>query len=418
MKKVLSQIPFLDTLFIIIVGGVLSYELLFRDLQTFIYLSAGLLTALVLNFIPEKKGLVKTLLCITAPIAVVVLNQNTFHLSLTYLVGINFATLYFQIKHFEDKFFNNHLINIILISNLIFLDSLSKFRGFNKLDIENVSLSIIAAIIFNLIVFVACAMFNMVAINNLKKHSEESIRALKVFFPLIILITGYLYASQMFFKEIGIELIFMPLICGAVAATGNQLLKPNSFINNIMDVCLLIILPFRISGFVGITLAMLTAILFIEMTKRLIFQEESSARENIYKYFPLSFIFALTEIRENQGIITRFNLVSGYQLGWILIGIITSVYSYKYLQKLREFLVENEILKTFALVGSLFTIAIFTIIINLGRDEGIISLTLSSVIYLVLLSVLDYEKHKKEIRIANSVATCIGVLSFLILTKL
>jgi hypothetical protein len=177
-------------------------------------------------------------------------------------------------------------------------------------------------------------------------------------------------------------------------------------------------MPFRIGGFLGVILAMLTSILFLDLSKRLIFKEDFSARETIYKYFPLSFIFALTEIRENQGLITRFNIVSGYQLGWIIIGIIISVYSYHYLERIKKFVTENEVLQFFALSGTVFTISVFAIIINLGRDEGIISLTLSSVIYLVLLSVLDYEKYKKEIRIANSVAACIGILSFLILTKI
>lgn len=414
----LKDLYLLDILFIFLVGIVLSYALLFRDIQSFIYITAGIITSIVLNFIPDKKALIKILLTITIPIAVAVLNQNTFHLSLTYLVGLNFGTLYFQIKYFEDKFFNNHLINIALISNLIFINALSKFRGFNKLEIDNVSLTIILVILFNLIVFLIAAGFYKLLIDKLKAQSAESIKIIKSFFPLVLLAIGYIYFSQTYFKEIGTELIFIPLICGAIAALGNLVLKSNSFVNNIIDIFLLIILPFRISGFLGITIAMLAAILFMEMSKRLVFKENFSARETIYKYIPLSFIFALTEIRENQGIITRFNLVSGYQLGWIIIGIIVTVYSYNYLEKLKNWLDKNEVGNMFALIGSLFTIAIFTIIINIGRNEGIISLTLGSVIYLVLLSVLDYEKYKKEIRIANSVATCIGVLSFLILTKL
>ena len=414
----LKQFYSLDTVFIFLVGIVLSYALLFRDLQSFIYIAAGIVTSIVLNFIPDKKALIKILLTITIPIAVAVLNKNIFHLSLTYLVGLNFGTLYFQIKHFEDKFFNNHLINIVIIANLIFDNALSKFRGFNKLELENVSLTVMIVIIFNLAIFVLSAGFYKLLIDKLKKQSAESIKIIKSFFPLILLAIGYIYFSQTYFKEIGTELIFIPLMCGAIAALGNLVLKSNSFVNNIIDVFLLIILPFRTSGFLGITLAMLAAILFIEMSKRLIFKEDFSARETIYKYIPLSFIFALTEVRENQGLITRFNLVSGYQLGWIIIGIIVTAYSYKYLEQLKSWLEKNEVGNMFAFIGSLFTIAIFTIIINIGRNEGIISLTLGSVIYLVLLSVLDYEKYKKEIRIANSVATCIGVLSFLILTKL
>ena len=77
----LKQFYSLDTVFIFLVGIVLSYALLFRDLQSFIYIAAGIVTSIVLNFIPDKKALIKILLTITIPIAVAVLNKNIFQIS-------------------------------------------------------------------------------------------------------------------------------------------------------------------------------------------------------------------------------------------------------------------------------------------------------------------------------------------------
>jgi hypothetical protein len=413
----IKRIP-LDIIMIALIGLILSYSLVLSGYEAFIYLAAGLFSSALLHYIPDKNAVLKTILSIIIPIGVIIIGKNELQLCLIFLAGINFSTLYFQLKFFEEKFLNSHFINIILISNLIFIEALSKFRGFNKLQVQDIYFSILILVGLNFLVFLLSSGLYKITLNHFKKRSEETVKALKTFFPLMILISAYLFLSQTYFKEIGTELILFPLICGVIAATSSLLLKPNSLLNNIVDILLLVIMPFRIGGFLGVILAMLTSILFLDLSKRLIFKEDFSARETIYKYFPLSFIFALTEIRENQGLITRFNIVSGYQLGWIIIGIIISVYSYHYLERIKKFVTENEVLQFFALSGTVFTISVFAIIINLGRDEGIISLTLSSVIYLVLLSVLDYEKYKKEIRIANSVAACIGILSFLILTKI
>src|SRR3989344_3419490 len=185
---ILKKINLFDITAVTLIGAILSYALLFRDISTFAYILGGIISALLLNYIPDSKAFIKILLCIAMPLTALILSENTFHLSLTYLVGLNFATLYFQIKHFETSFFNNHLINIIVIGSLIFIDALSKFRGFNKLELENISLTIIGIVIFNLIVFSLSAIFYSTTVDKLKKQQIEAVKTLKVFFPLMILI--------------------------------------------------------------------------------------------------------------------------------------------------------------------------------------------------------------------------------------
>ena len=143
----------------------------------------------------------------------------------------------------------------------------------------------------------------------------------------------------------------------------------------------------------------------------------NSFKNTVSKLVPLLFIFASSEINENKGIITRFNLVSGYQVSWIFIIFILVDHSKKYIENIKSKLVENEIEKSIPLFISLFTIATLAIIIRFGRVEAMSSLLLVLSFYLFLGWFVDSKKKIKDQKAISSMAGLLSAVSFWFLTR-
>lgn len=324
-----------------------------------------------------------------------------------YLIGANLAFLYFSFKSQEvpsnSKVLELNLLNTILLSSLVFQSSIEKFRGYNKLLLQETSFTIL------LVILVPLAVYFLLKVVNINK--------IVISIATFVIALSYFVFCYMFFKEIGVATILIPLFCGLVAGIVNLFVKNRSIIIDINELVLLILIPYQISGILGISLAFLSTFIYIAMIGLSTGKDLSNFKNTVSKLVPLLFIFASSEINENKGIITRFNLVSGYQVSWIFIIFILVDHSKKYVEKLKSKLIENEIEKSIPLFISLFTIATLAIIIRFGRVEAMSSLLLVLSFYLFLVGFVDSKKKTKDKEPISSMAGLLSAISFWFLTR-
>ncbi len=399
-----------------IISAVLLYLTVSYNLESIFALTVSLLLGYVFSLL-ENKPAIKTYTSIILAGVLGLYLHNNLYLTTVFLLGINFSNLYFQLLNKKDKFFSLQEINVAILANLVFISGISKFRGFNRLDPFEVQITIPLLLLSAITISIVLIAVNAIVKKYLQKYEHKK-PVIRIFSSFLVLNAIYFAIAYYFYTEIGIDVIFLPLIAGSIAGLSSQILKTNSLTTNILETVLLIITPYQIAGFVGIGLALLSAILFTELIGNLLLHKKPSASETIYKLSPLIFLFSTTEIRENEGLITRFNLSSGYQVGWILIGVMAIEYMKNYIDTIGKFIEENNLDRMAGLIGSLFTLAIFTIIIKFGSAEALVAFIIGAVIYLVLLSILDYKRYIEKVHFAFTIANCIGILAFLILTKI
>ncbi|OGC46888.1 hypothetical protein A2713_01590 [candidate division WWE3 bacterium RIFCSPHIGHO2_01_FULL_35_17] len=324
-----------------------------------------------------------------------------------YLIGFNLSFLYFNFMSGKDdkasKTLEINLLNTILLSSLVFQSSIEKFRGYNKLVLQETSFTIL------LVILVPLAIYFLLRIVNVNKI-------------IISIATGvialtYFAFCYMFFKEIGVATILIPLFSGLIAGIVNLFVKNRSIIIDVNEIVLLILIPYQVSGILGVCLAFLSTFIYIAMIGLPSKKDLSIFKNTVSKLVPLLFIFASSEINENKGVITRFNLVSGYQISWIFIIFILIECSKKYVGKIKSVLIGNEIEKAIPLFISLFTIIALAIIIRLGSVEALSSLLLVLSFYLFLVGFVESKKKIKDHEPIESMAGFLSAMSFWFLTR-
>ena len=373
------------------------------------FLFAGFAVSLI-TYIFIEKPTVKMAIYVLASILFYFYSNNTYLLSM-FLVGVSVSSLYFQTKLQDRELFSLTFLNVMVISGIILLNSLEKFRGFNKID-PFISNNIIIFLVITAIIFA-------LGFKLLKKFLP--LKKLPLFYEnafFVAFTSSVVLFSYFNFLEIGLDTILLPIIAGILTAYVTAVSDKNSKLYKAAAIILLLMTSYRVSGNAGIAIAFATSVFLLETVVTLIQSKKLMAAEIIFQITPLIFLFAITEIRENQGIITRLNLTSGYQIGWIILGTILLNYFFDILKVVKKFLLDNEIMNLSPLITTVFTVMLFTLIIKYGKEEGLTSLLIATVLYLISLNNLDYKRYKSRVRFLLAAANVLGVLSFLVLTKI
>ncbi|MDQ5981526.1 MAG: hypothetical protein QG570_275, partial [Patescibacteria group bacterium] len=282
----------------------------------------------------------------------------------------------------------------------------------NKLDEGDIQLTIPLIILISLMMYV----LNLLAYSALSKKFTKHIKAKITMVSYLVYVTLLFIVTFPVYKEVGSDVIFVPLLAGIIAGLMRSFIKPRSVFNEILEVVLCVMLPFQIAGFMGVGLSILTFYLCYSMVGVLINNFKTANMLSIVKLSPLLYLLASQEIRENKGLINRLDITNGYQLGWILICLILVKFVALYYQPFLDWLEKNELSKFIQTLVPLFTLVIFVIIIRLGRAEGAIALITSFVAFLYIYNLFEKRLHREQLRLTSSLAQFAGTLTFLVLT--
>ncbi len=329
----------------------------------------------------------------------------------SFLIGINLAFYYFQVQTGNLNRSLN-LLNVIILSGIVFNSGITKFRGFNKIDADVVMLTIPILLLIALAIY-----FLLIAVEANFKAARTTWKPKIITFITIIIpfiLWGFTY---WLFKEVGTETILFPLLCGLVVGIIELFIKPKSFITDVNEIILLTLLPYRISGLLGVALAFLLAYLYITIMRRTMEVNYDRLSSVVYKLAPIMFLIAATEIRENEGQIIRFNLINGNQAGWMFLAIVIIYEAAKYRNKFKEILEKNEVGNLLPLIYGICTILALVLIIRFGNDESLSALIFGTSIYLYLVGLIDSKKYENELMFASSLGSVIGATAFLVLTR-
>jgi len=381
----------------LIIIPILFYYFFGFNIYTLLALILGLIIGNIILTLKQK-----TLPSIIIAIVLIYLFAGDVHFITSVLVGVNIATFYFYIKPLQESknWLSINLLNAILIANILFQSSVEKFRGFNKLTNTDLNFTI------PIIVLVGVSAYFL--LNLLKNYNQKR---LAILITLLISIAYYLISFTLF-KEIGTVTIFIPLLCGVILGVINVFVKKRPAIIEINEIALLLIIPYQIAGLLGVALAFLSALVYINSVNSTLGKNEYEIKTSLSRYLPILFLFASSEINENKGIITRFNLATGYQTAWLIIVLAGLEYGQIYFDKLSNILKENEISQYLPLLVSVFTILAITIIIKFGGDESLSSLLISSSLYLFLTSLLNSKKQSHKLQLVSLFGNIAGALAF------
>lgn len=329
------------------------------------------------------------------------------------LLGVNIAFSYLQHQKFNfHKTIN--LFNIVVLTGIVFQSGITKFRGFNNLTDETTDFAVPVLLILGLtIYFLVQALY--ANISALHKPKNKKILMWIITLGFVGILSGL---SYWFFREIGTETILVPMLAGIAGGVIELFAKPKSSIMRINSILLLTILPYRVAGLLGILLAFLIAYIYMSIFKKILEVQSDNMDGVIYKITPVLFLIAITEIRENQGLLTRFNLVTGYQIGWMFISAVIISKAYEYMKNIKTTLENNEMITWFAFITSIFTLALITFIIRFGRDESLAAFLIVSGIYLFIVNLVDAKKHSHNLMYISSAGNVIGAIAFLVLTRI
>lgn len=329
-----------------------------------------------------------------------------------FLLGCNLAALYNQVSLIDKKTFDVSIINVIGISNILLFSGIEKFRGANKLDQTDIQLTIPLVVLASLMVL-ALSFF---AYSVLSKRTTSHLKSKITFVGYLIFAVALLAFTYPIYKEVGFDTMFIPLICGVIAGFMRGFINPKTIFNDILEVVMCILLPFQISGFMGIGLAILTFFISFYIVGALINSQKTISIISLAKFTPLLFLLASQEIRENQGLISRLDIINGYQLAWLLIAIIVIKFVTSYFKVFRQWLTKNEIQRLLTSAIPLLTLLLFVTMIRFGRAESTVALVTGFVAFLYMFSLYESKIRKAELRLASSLSQFVGILSFLVLT--
>lgn len=329
------------------------------------------------------------------------------------LLGLNLASLFVQLRNLDSKTYDLSLINSVAIASILIASGIEKFRGGNKLNLIDIQMTI------PIIVFITFSIY-LISTYSRQFVSFYNKRFKSVFIYLNYLLAGFAGSAILiaYYKEAGPDLLLIPFLAGILVSLVKVIIKNTTILNDILDIVLLIMFPFQISGFMGITIAVMSMYLSEYFLNLKLSNITTSNQLRVSQYSPLLFLFAAQEIRENEGLINRLDITNGYQMGWLLISLIIVRFAGSILPKFKKVLVKNELSKLIPQILIICILVAFAIIIRSGRFEGAVAIITAFSAYMFLIT-SDYAKtHKSKpvLRFLNSTAGLVGAMSFLVLT--
>ncbi len=329
------------------------------------------------------------------------------------LLGFNLASLFVQLRNLDSKTYDLSLINSIAIASILLASGIEKFRGVNKLNIADIQMTIPILVFITFAIYFTSTYIRQF-VRFYKKHFNSGFMYLNYFLSAIaggaILVVYY--------KEAGPDLLLIPFLAGILVSLVKVIIKNTTILNEILDIVLLIMVPFQISGFMGIAIATMSMNLGEYFLNLKLSKVTTSNQLRIAQYSPLLFLFASQEIRENEGLINRLDITNGYQMGWLLISLIIVRFAGNMLPKFKKILIKNELAKIIPQIIIICILVAFAIIIRSGRFEGSVAIVTAFSAYM-FLTTSDYAKthtSKPVLRFLNSTAGLVGAMSFLVLT--
>ena len=374
---------------------------------------AGLLIFNLSSRINSKSTINQNIFLVIFGIAVVLLFNNNPLMTASFLIGANTANYFLRLGS-TNSMHNTavNLLNIICLSGITLVSGIQKFRGFNNLDPFNIEISIPLFILT-----ILAGYFLLKAISGFLSLRKINPVHSAVVTTAVLGLSSY-FISYSFFKEIGTETIAVPLIGGLLAVLLNVIIKGKNIAKVILEIFFLLIVPYQMAGLTGILLSMLSYALLSESFSSAIWEKISIEKISYLALAPILFLFASSEIRENEGLITRFNLASGYQTGWLFVSLAIYIYFPKMLDTLKNFFKSNEIVQFFPLTALLICLAVLIFIFRTGRDEAVSSLIIAGGVYLFINS-LSGEKGEGESRsVISAVANFAGSIALFALAKI
>lgn len=362
------------------------------------------LFAYLVNQIPSKKA--KAFLWILGAGILTYTFFGNFIYIAAILIGANLVSYYLSQKNSARPILEGTIIfNVILLSAVILSSGIEKFRGVNKLDPTDIRLTIPIL----LIIMVSSYLLEQVLKSVSIKFNKQILSIIKV----IVIGLSYAGLAYFFYEEAGISLILGPLLAGLTAAFLEDLASPHlKPVVTLAQIFLVVVFSYNLAGLLGVALAMMGAYIFVSPAS------PTSSSKTFFHLSPLLFLFAAAEIRENAGLITRFNLVTGYQTGWLLLAGVGLLAIQKIRTKSAEVLEKNDMKKIFPIIATIFTFLLLAIIMRFGRDESVAALIVVSSLFLFLPGLLESDKDKEPAAFMLSLGSFIGSLAFLVLTRL
>lgn len=329
------------------------------------------------------------------------------------LLGFNLASLFVQLRNLDTKTYDLSLINSIALASILLASGIEKFRGGNKLNITDIQMTVPILVGITLSVY-----FISTYLRQFVKSYNKHFKNFYVYINYFIAGIAGTAILIVYYKESGPDLLLIPFLAGMLVALFKVIIKNTTILNDILDIVLLIMFPFQISGFMGIAIATMTMFLSEYLLNLKLSHITTSNQMRIAQYSPLLFLFAAQEIRENEGLINRLDITNGYQMGWLLMSLIIVRFAGSVLPKFRKVLVKNELNKLIPQIFIICILVAFAIIIRSGRFEGAVAIVTAFSAYM-FLTTSDYAKtHKSKpvLRFLNSTAGLVGAMSFLVLT--
>ena len=294
-----------------------------------------------------------------------------------FLMGINLYGFFSYIKTKNSELIRTMIVsNIIALTSTIFPLSIESLRGFNKIDQNNVLLAIPIITLAPLVLQLTGITIMEINKKLVKNKTQLVLIASSI---LLVIYFGFSYYK---FKEIGVDKMYMPLLFGIIIYLINYFFK-NKYValNIILTAFLLIILPYQITGSLGILLTFLVAYIGISLL--------NIECPLLSGFIPIMFLLTATQVRETNGLITEFNIGNGYQLGYLIVSFAIIAPLLTIIKEIKKSFIENEIEKLIPLATTIFTISLFPIIMKAGKYEG-----LSGLAFATSLLVLSFQLFK------------------------
>ena len=329
------------------------------------------------------------------------------------LLGINIGCAFLQLRNLNIKNIDLSIMNITILAGILLSSGIEKFRGANKLNLLDIQLTIpILILIAVLIYFVGKVIFLVIQKATKWKYLPSQISIIShMFFAGLSFLVIYL-----FYKEVGTVVLAVPIVCGILTNIFTLFIRPKIVLHDITEIILIFIISFQIAGYMGIALAVFAYILSGAIISRQILKYDFNNLSNFAKFIPLIFIFASQEIRENKGLIEKFDITNGYQIGWIIISFLIIGWLINNLWSFKKLLVKNEIQNLYSYLGIIFIIIIYAIAIRIGKYEAAISLSVVSGTLLFAKNSYKNLKSKVNMRFLIAFSYVVGSISFLVLT--
>lgn len=329
------------------------------------------------------------------------------------LLGVNLGAGFLQLRNLKLKSIDVSIINATILAGILLASGIEKFRGANKLSPLDIQITIPMIILIAILTyfFGKIIVLLSVKIKTIKYIAIQTSILSHVFFILISFVLVFI-----FYKEVGTDILIVPLICGALANVFNMYIKPKTILHDFIEIVLIFIIPFQVAGYLGVGIGAFGFVLCGAIISRQVVKYDFNNLTNFAKFIPIIFIFASQEIRENKGLIEKFDLTNGYQIGWIIISLILIGWINKHLFTLKKILLKNEIGNLYSYLGIIFIIILYAIVVKTGRFEATIALSVVSGALIFAKNTYKNLQSKANMRFLIVFSYIVGSISFLVLT--